>query len=135
MINVLTQYDTEPDFLDLKRADNCREGLMYHLIKTNKISHIKKKLSDNDIKYLQYEFRNLHESIKELNIEHDNIWNIETTLCAYKKYNHNKRYVGYYIERMKKEIIKMSTNVNNGVDWSVMWDFRQETYHEKWLTE
>ena len=108
---------------------------MYHLIKTKKISHIKKKLSDNDIKYLQYEFRNLHESIKELNIEHDNIWNIETTLCAYKKYNHNKRYVGYYIERMKKEIIKMSMNVNNGVDWSVMWDFRQETYHEKWLTE
>lgn len=25
--------------------------------------------------------------------------------------------------------------VDNGVDWSVLWDFRQETYDKKWLTE
>ena len=63
------------------------------------------------------------------------IWNIETTLCAYKKYHKGKRYVGYYIERLRKEINIMSENVDNGVDWSVLWDFRIETYDKKWLKE
>ena len=77
----------------------------------------------------------LIDKIQEYDITHKNIWNIETTLCAYKKYNLGKRYIGYYIERQKKEIDKMQYLVDNGVDWSVLWDFRQETYDKKWLTE
>lgn len=29
----------------------------------------------------------------------------------------------------------MEANINTGVDWSVLWDFRKETYNKKWLKE
>tara|TARA_R100001460_G_scaffold29165_1_gene58103 strand:- start:848 stop:1180 length:333 start_codon:yes stop_codon:yes gene_type:complete len=109
---------------------------VYHLNKYELDTHGKnKRLTKQQINYLQYQFAVLKDKIQELNIEHKNIWNIETTLCAYKKYKKGKRYIGYYIERQRKEIEKMQTNVNNGVDWSVLWDFRKETYNKKWLKE
>jgi len=136
MINVLTKYELEPTYLDLKNAESCRNGLVYHLGNYELDTHNnKKKLKPKHINYLQYKFQELHSEIKKLDIEHTNIWNIETTLCAFKKYNKGKRYVGYYIERQRKEIEKMSLNVKNGVDWSVLWDFRNETYDKKWLKE
>lgn len=136
MINVLTKYDLEPTYLDLKNAESCRNGLVYHLDKKELDTHGRdKKLSNNAIKYLQYEFLKLHKEIKGLEIDHTNIWNIETTLCAYKKYHKGKRYVGYYIERQRKEIEKIQESVNDGVDWSVLWQFRNETYNKKWLKE
>lgn len=136
MVNVLTDYDLEPTRLDLKNAESCRNGLVYHLGKQELDTHgKKKKLNTKQINYLQYEFLNLHNNIKRLDLKHTNIWNVETTLCAYKKYRLGKRYVGYYIDRQYKEIQKMTSQVNSGVDWSVMWDFRQETYNQKWLKE
>ena len=136
MVYVLTYYDFEPTYLDLKNAESCRNGLVYHLNKYELDTHGKnKRLTKQQINYLQYQFAVLKDKIQELNIEHKNIWNIETTLCAYKKYKKGKRYIGYYIERQRKEIEKMQTNVNNGVDWSVLWDFRKETYNKKWLKE
>lgn len=136
MINVLTKYELEPTHLDLKNAESCRNGLVYHLGHYELDTHKnKKKLQPKHIKYLQYKFKELHSQIKLLNIEHKNIWNIETTLCAYKKYNKGKRYIGYYIDRQRQEIQKMEANVKNGVDWSVLWDFRKENYEKKWLKE
>jgi hypothetical protein len=49
-------------------------------------------------------------------------------LCAYKKYRHGKRYVGYYIDRQLEEIEKMERNVPTGVAGVHFWEFRQETY-------
>ena len=136
MVNVLTGYELEPTYLDLKNAESCRNGLVYHLGNYELDTHKnKKKLQPKHIKYLQYKFKELHSQIKLLNIEHKNIWNIETTLCAYKKYNKGKRYIGYYIDRQRQEIQKMEANVKNGVDWSVLWDFRKENYEKKWLKE
>lgn len=134
MVNVLTGYKLEPTYLDLKNAESCRNGLVYHLGHYELDTHKKnKKLTQKQINYLQYKFKELKNQIQLLNIDHKNIWNIETTLCAYKKYNKGKRYVGYYIERQKNEILKMQNNVSNGVDWNVLWDFRNETYEKKWL--
>lgn len=136
MINVLTKYELEPTYLDLKNAESCRNGLVYHLGHYELDTHNNKnKLKPKQINYLQYKFKELHNQIKLLNIEHKNIWNIETTLCAYKKYNKGKRYIGYYIDRQRQEIQKMEANVKNGVDWSVLWDFRKENYEKKWLKE
>jgi len=84
---------------------------------------------------LQYKFKEVKKQISKLKIEHKNIWNIETTLCAYKKFKKGKRYIGYYIDRQRKEIEKMQHNVSDGVDWSVLWQFRNETYNKKWLKE
>ena len=136
MVNVLTGYDFEPTYLDLKDAESCRNGLVYHLGNDELDTHGNdRKLNPRHIKYLQYQFKLLKQQIEKLDIEHKNIWNIETTLCAYKKYKKGKRYIGYYIERQRKEIERMEDNVNTGVDWSVLWDFRKETYEKKWLKE
>lgn len=136
MVNVLTGYDFEPTYLDLRNAESCRNGLVYHLGHYELDTHgNNKKLNAKHISYLQYKFRELKTIIEALPIDHTNIWNIETTLCAYKKYKKGKRYVGYYIDRQRKEIEKMESNVSAGVDWSVLWQFRQETYNKKWLKE
>jgi|TARA_R100000482_G_scaffold122540_1_gene70463 hypothetical protein len=136
MVNVLTGFDLEPTHLDLANAESCRNGLVYHLGKMELDTHGKKtRLTKKQLGYLQYEFQMLKSHVGTYDIAHRNIWNIETTLCAYKKYRRGKRYVGYYIERMRKEINKMEGNVPTGVDWSVLWDFRRETYDPKWLNE
>jgi len=136
MINVLTGYELEPTYLDLKNAESCRNGLVYHLGHYELDTHgNNKKLTSKHINYLQYKFKELKAEIEKLEIQHKNIWNVETTLCAYKKYKKGKRYIGYYIERQRKEIEKMQLNVQDGVDWSPLWDFRKETYDKKWLKE
>jgi hypothetical protein len=55
------------------------------------------------------------------------IWNVETTLCAYYKYLHGKRYVGFYRDRQMDEINIMEINTRgSGVCWDVLHDFRKE---------
>jgi hypothetical protein len=136
MVNVLTGYDLEPTYLDLKNAESCRNGLVYHLGRYELDTHGKdKKLTQKQIDYLQYQFKKLKEEIQTFNIDHKNIWNVETTLCAFKKYKKGKRFIGYYIDRQRKEINKMQESVKEGVDWSPLWDFRRETYETKWLKE
>ena len=46
-----------------------------------------------------------------------------------------KRYIGYYIERMKKEIEKIQENIPDGIAWEVLWQFREETFPNEYLTE
>ena len=43
--------------------------------------------------------------------------------------------MGYYIDRQRKEIEKMQDLVSDGVNWNVLWDFRNETYDKQWLKE
>jgi len=75
------------------------------------------------------------DEIEKLTINHKNLFSIETTLCAYKKAKLGKRYIGYYIDRNREEIEKMSKNVPQGVDWSVLWEFRKTNYDKKYLKE
>ena len=37
--------------------------------------------------------------------------------------------------KSNKEIEKMQDLVQDGVNWQVLWDFRNETYEKKWLNE
>lgn len=136
MLNVLTGLPLEPTHLNLKEAESCRNGLAYALDRWDLDTHNKeKKLTSTELNYLNYQFSNIKTQIGGLDIEHKNIWNIETTLCAYKKYRLGKRYIGYYIERGRNEINLMESRIPDGVDWSVLWDFRKETYDKKWLKE
>lgn len=125
MISVLTDLKMTPDRIDWKYADNCREGLEYHLRDVLFDDNNSMVFSE---KMLDLAMNNLVHTFKDKGIEHSNIFNIETTLCAYKKYRHGKRYVGYYIDRQKEEIEKMERNVPTGVAWRALWEFRNETY-------
>lgn len=119
MISVLTDFKCVPDRLDWAYADNCRKGLCYAFYGEDKV--LPTEVMDKMMDWLGKAFTSQH-------CEHSNIYNIETTLCAYKKHVHGKRYVGYYIDRQLKELEKMEAMVTEGVCWSVLWDFRRETY-------
>lgn len=117
MISVLTDFECEPDRLEWKFADNCRQGMNYHLGHEDDLPY---EVLDKEMERLVGYFGSL--------CDHSNIFNIETTLCAYKKFKHGKRYVGYYLDRQLKEINRMKSLVTTGVAWRVMDEFRTETY-------
>lgn len=125
VLNQITDVKASPKYLNMLEAESCRKGLC-HALKKDKWAD--EKLNKQRALVLHKEFVKL----TKMNI--GNVYQIETTLCAYKKYKRGKRYVGYYIERMKKEIEKMEL-LNYGVAWEVLWQFRRETFNEKHLTE
>jgi hypothetical protein len=136
MLYVLTDLPIEPTTLDLSDAESCRNGVVYAYNRKELNTHGKDiKLTKSQLDLLQNDFLDLMEIVQTLDIEHTSIWNVETTLCAYKKYRLGKRYVGYYIERAGKEIEKMQKAIPHGVDWTPLWEFRKETYNHKLLKE
>ncbi len=136
LINVLTDTQMIPNDLNLREAESCRNGLALALDRKDLFSHFEdKNLTAKDYLDLDQGLELLLSKISDMNIKHKNLYNIETTLCAYKKVKLGKRYVGYYIERMRTEIETMKKNVPVGVDWSVLYDFRKTTYLPKYLKE
>ena len=111
-----------PDDLDMANALSSRNGLCYaygfdHLIDV--------KLDRRKIIFLEKRFKELMEMVKEKDPK-ATVWSVETSLCAYKKFKRGKRYVGFYLDRQKKEILKMMDNVKEGVCWNFLLRFRQE---------
>ena len=117
-----------PTFIDLKEAESSRNGLCYVFEKYQYITPYSKPINYEE---LQNDFIIL---MGELD-EKATIWNVETVLCAFKKLFWGKRYLGYYIDRQMAEILIMQDRVTEGVDWSVLWDFRKEYFDKKWLGE
>lgn len=135
-VRVTTDLKIEPDTLSMKEAESCRNGLCYALNKMEHMNHFSGKEPPSDaVKELQGDFDKLVRFIKEQRPT-DTVWNIETTLCAYKKYKVGKRYIGFYLTRQKEEIEHHSKNKElSGVDWNVLWQYRKETYNPKYLAE
>ena len=125
-LNALTDINKKPRFLNMVEAKSCRNGLAYAI---NRLDLVDKKLSRQDALYLHNEF------LKLLKTSKGSVFQIETTLCSYKKYMRGKRYVGYYLDRMYKEIKALELAVKEGVYWSVLWQYRGETYDQKYLKE
>jgi len=118
MITVLTDFKCWPKTFDWKTADNCRKGLCYAY-------NVEDKQTNEMLDGMLWQLQKL---LLARRCEHSSVYNIETTLCAYKKYVHGKRHVGYYLERQLAEIDKMAANVPTGVCWDVLYQFRKETY-------
>lgn len=125
VLNQITDTKHAPKYLNMKEAESCRKGLCYAI---NKPNWVKEKLTTNRAIQLHNIFKTY------LNKYEGNIYQIETTLCAYHKYKKGQRYIGYYIERMRKEIEKMQPK-HYGVAWEVLWQFRKETFDKKYLNE
>lgn len=125
VLNQITDFKISPKYLNMLEADSCRKGLCYAIDKPNWVTE---KMTKNKAVVLHKKFIELNKSTI------GNIYQIETTLCAYNKYNKDQRYIGYYIERMKKEIEKME-KMNYGVAWETLWQFRKETFKKEYLTE
>ena len=125
LLNQITDIKFSPKYLNILDAESCSRGLCYA---TNNDTWVNEKLTKQRALFLHNEF------IKYLKDYEGNIYQIETTLCAYHKYKKGQRYVGYYIERMRKEIEQMEQN-HYGVAWEVFWQFRSETFDKKFLNE
>jgi hypothetical protein len=137
VIHHITGYPIEPDGIDLKYAESSRNGLCYAIGREDLITDKNnKKLNESDYVVLQNEFKKIYERIYRIRPWDTNVWALETSMCAFKKYKkNNKRWVGYYIERQKKDIVKMQNAVNRGVNWNVLWDYRKEYFPHKMLSE
>lgn len=126
VLNQITDVNLMPMHLNMVEAESCRKGLCYAIGRD--------ELVDQKLTYQNAVM--LHEAfINVLNENEGNIFQIETTLCAYKKYRWGKRYVGFYIDRMYSEISQMQINVPVGVEWNCLWQFRSETFEQKYMRE
>lgn len=129
---------------NLAEAESSRNGLVFALGLEGSLytGRTGKALPPEALSYLDEQLQAIAQYIGNLPIKprHKTLWSIETTLCAYKKHKlNNKRWVGYYIERMRKEIIKLqattSKQAGGGISWRPLWEFRSETYNKKYLQE
>lgn len=136
-VHVVTGFPMAPDTMDMNdsSSESSRNGLAYAIgYPALSVHGTKRRLDPKWVRYLQVRF----DEIVKQQVQKDptdGVWAMETTLCAYKKYRIGKRYVGYYLDRQAGEIQKMEEAVRDGVDWSVLWDYRSETYEPQWLLE
>ena len=133
-VNRLTGFPMEPTGLEFREALSCRNGMCYALGQDSWVQHKAGGFGDWRFAILDESVARLRQELKDENPDLPiDYWNIETSLCAYKKLFWNTRYLGYYIDRQMVEIKKMEPV--EGVDWSVLWDFRREFFSPEWLGE
>lgn len=126
MLNSITDITHQPTYLNMKEAKSCREGLCYAMGREDWIGE----------NMTSARLRCLHDKFVEFLSKYEgNVFQLETTLCAYKKYRKGQRFVGYYIERMRGEIEKLERLNPKGVFWKTLWEFRRETYSKEYLRE
>lgn len=127
VLNSITDVNLRPPYLNMLEAESCRNGVCYSIDRLDLVD--KKSLTKVDLELLHNKF------LYYLKNYEGNVFQIETTLCAYKKYRKGKRYIGFYIDRMYNEIKKIEQNVPDGICWDVLWEFREETFNIKNLIE
>lgn len=98
--------DFEPE-LDVCDNYSVRSGLIYALGLEGKMSCDKRGSKPTRAEYeiLTNGLRVIVNNVKRMNIRprHKTIWAIETTLCTFNKFNHGKRWLGYYKARQGKQ--------------------------------
>jgi len=138
-VHVVTDLPIVPDHFPLEEAQSSRNGLCFALGRDDLLcghDYGRSNLSNEEMGWLHGEFESLLELMQEKFPDtRVDIWNVETTLCAYKKWHRGKRYPGYYITRQAREISSMERKVTEGVCWEVLWQFREEFYKWELLIE
>lgn len=136
---VVAGLSIEPDGLPLKTAESSRNGLCFALGQDDLLTghdYKRKTLRPDELDFLSEQYQQLISLMKaKMPSKRIDAWNVETTLCAYKKWHRGKRFPGYYITRQGMEIHAMSQKIKDGVCWRVLWDFRNETYPRTILWE
>jgi hypothetical protein len=135
-LHTITPLDLAPTTLDLNFAHSCRNGLCYAYDLDQWLTESEMPTPAGAHDDIQAAWDDLLPRLRENVSPPPTVWNIETTLCAYKKFKRGaKRYVGYYLDRQAVEIAKMAVRVRDGVAWVVLWQFREETYERRHRAE
>jgi hypothetical protein len=120
---------------DYSGSRSHRNGLCYAL---GKEDWVDQKLDKDQIAFLESEAKEMLEETK-LKYPHvadkADFFAMETCLCSFKKLFRRKhgRYLGYYLDRQSEEIRKVERDGWGGIDWTPMWDARNETIDREWL--
>ena len=111
---------------DYSGSRSHRNGLCYAV---GKPDWIDQKLDKDQIAYLEAEGRELLQQVKSKHGDKADFFAMETSLCAFKKLfrRKNGRYLGYYLDRQAEEIRRVENDGWNGIDFSPMWQAREET--------
>lgn len=120
--------------LDPRTNHSVRSGLI-HASGFGDFMHCTKSGSrptEAECSLLNISLREIIERVQNLDINprHKTVWAIETTLCTYNKTLHGRRYLGFYKERQRKEIERLSSytqSIGENFDWSELWE-----YHKNW---
>lgn len=138
-VHVVVGLPIEPDGLPLRTAESSRNGLCFALGQDDLLTghdYKRKNLNADELDFLSGQYQQLIRLMKmKMPCKRVDAWNVETTLCAYKKWHRGNRFPGYYITRQGMEIYAMAQKVKEGVCWQVLWDFRNETYPRTMLWE
>jgi hypothetical protein len=151
-VYVVTEFPMRPTTMPWKKSSSTssRNGLCFALGYDDllrKHGYGEDPILDEDYEDIEDGFQATVMLLKELDSDaRVDVWNVETILCAYKKWRLGEeipsrkttahyRYPGYYLDRQHKEIAQLERNVTDGVDWSVLWDFRDETLDHAYLKE
>lgn len=133
-LHVITPLDLCPTDLDLNKAWSCRNGLYYAYGMDDLVDDTESRIRPEAVEITDQKWRELKSTLSSLE-QSPTVWQTETVLCAYRKWHRGKRYVGYYLDRQAVEIAKMEYNVQTGVCWDVLWEFRRETLKSEYLVE
>lgn len=126
-LHTITPLDLAPTSLDLNKAWSCRYGLYYAYGLDEWITDTEEPIPAERKPHTDEVWANLRERLQAVSPP-PTVWQIETVLCAYRKFYRGKRYIGYYIDRQGLEIAKMEAQVKDGVAWEVLWQYRSEHY-------
>lgn len=128
-LHTITPMDLAPTTLDLNEATSCRNGLCYAYGLDQYLTEANRPTPEGAHKDISWAWWDLRKRLEGMDPA-PTIWATETMLCAYKKFHHGKRYIGYYLDRQAIEIKKLEHSCPRGVAWEVLWQFRQETYDD-----
>lgn len=128
-LHCVTPLELCPTDLDLDKAWSCRFGLYYAYDKDSWITDEQSPILSHQRFETETAWDDLRALAKTWEPE-PNVWELETLLCAYRKWHRGKRYVGFYLDREAGEITKMQQKVTRGVCWDVLWQYRAESYGE-----
>jgi len=115
--------------LEHNNTHTQRDGLLYAVGMDELVGN---KQSYKDLELITFLNSIAEEIIITTNKEHPNLradyFNLETTLCAFKKTFRKSRgrYLGYYLDRQYEDISRVESDGWNGIDWELLWDGRNE---------
>jgi len=129
--------DTDSLWLhDFSGSRSHRNGLCYAVARDEWVDQ---KLDQTQLDFLNSEAAEMLAEVKHRfpDVAHKaDYFAMETCLCSYKKLfrKRNGRYLGYYLDRQAEEIKKVEQDNWYGIDWSPMWQGREEILQKKYLT-
>lgn len=127
-LHTITPLNLISTELDLNQAWSCRNGLCHaYQLPYVTDKNVLKIPSDG-----RQEILSAWQHLRET--QPGTVWQFETTLCAYAKWEKGARWIGYYLDRQAVEIAKMEFRAP-GVCWDVLWQYRAESYDSAYLVE